>query len=130
MTIIPKEREDILNKPAFAHVATIGPNGGPQSSPVWFEWDGDFLKISQTTSRQKYRNLRRDDRLSLSVQDPEDPYRYVEVRGRVERFEDDTDNVFIDRLAQRYLGQDAYPSPDQSEQRVVLYVRPEHTTMQ
>jgi hypothetical protein len=130
MSVVPKEREDILTKVSFGHVATIGPNGEPQVNPVWFEWDGEFIKFSQTTTRQKYRNVRRDPRIAISVQDPDDPYRYVEIRGRVERIEDDPDKAFINKMAKKYLGLDEYPWSQQGEQRVVVYVRPEHATMQ
>ena len=130
MSVVPKEREDILTKVSFGHVATIGPNGEPQVNPVWFEWDGEFIKFSQTTTRQKYRNVRRDPRIAISVQDPDDPYRYVEIRGRVERIEDDPDKAFINKMAKKYLGLDEYPWSQPGEQRVVVYVRPEHATMQ
>ncbi|MFC3995806.1 PPOX class F420-dependent oxidoreductase [Nocardiopsis sediminis] len=130
MPIIPEDREDILTKRAFASVATLGPRGEPQVNPVWIDWDGDHLKFSQTTTRQKYRNLKRDDRVAISVQDPDDPYRYVEVRGRVEQFTDDEGNAFIDAMAQKYLGQDTYPWAAPGEQRIVVHVRPEHSTKQ
>ncbi|MQA11401.1 MAG: TIGR03618 family F420-dependent PPOX class oxidoreductase [Pseudonocardiaceae bacterium] len=130
MAVLPSDREDILNKRAFAHVATIGPNGEPQSNPVWIDWDGEFLKFSQTTSRQKFRNLRRDGRVALSAYDPEEPYRYIEVRGKLERVEDDEGNAFINSMAKKYLGKDEYPWAQPGEQRVVLYVRPERSTKQ
>lgn len=130
MSVVPKDSEDILTKVAFGHVATIGPNGEPQVNPVWFEWDGEFLKFSQTTTRQKYRNVKRDPRIAISVQDPDDPYRYVEIRGRVERIEDDSTKAFINKMSKKYLGQDEYPYNRPDEQRIILYVRPEHATKQ
>jgi PPOX class probable F420-dependent enzyme len=130
MSIIPQDRADILEKLSFGHVATIGPNGEPQSNPVWIDWDGEFLKFSQTTTRQKYRNVRRDPHVSLSIQDPDQPYRYLEIRGSVERIEDDTDDRFINKLAKKYLDEDVYPWPVPGEHRVILFVRPEHTTTQ
>jgi hypothetical protein len=130
MPVVPKDREDILTKVSFGHVATIGPDGEPQVNPVWFEWDGEFLKFSQTTTRQKYRNVQRDPRIAISVLDPDNPYRYIEVRGRVERIEDDPDKAFINKMAKKYLGQDEYPWSRPGEQRVVVYVRPERTTTQ
>ncbi|REF36319.1 PPOX class F420-dependent oxidoreductase [Thermasporomyces composti] len=130
MSVVPKDREDILTKVSFGHVATIGPNGEPQVNPVWFEWDGEFLKFSQTTTRQKYRNVQRDPRIAISVLDPDNPYRYIEIRGRVERIEDDPDKAFINKMAKKYLGQDEYPWNRPDEHRVVVYVRPERTTKQ
>ncbi|MUL40475.1 PPOX class F420-dependent oxidoreductase [Streptomonospora sp. PA3] len=130
MSTIPADREDILHKRSFAHVATLGPRGEPQANPVWIDWDGENVRFSQTRGRQKYRNLLRDDRISMSVQDPDDPYRYVEIRGRVESIEEDDGNAFIDHLAKRYLDQDRYPWTEPGEERIVISVRPEHTTKQ
>jgi PPOX class probable F420-dependent enzyme len=130
VSTIPQDREDILPKRAFAHIATLGPRGEPQSSPVWLDWDGQHIKFSLTTTRQKYRNLRRDPRVALSIHDPDLPYRYLEVRGKVVRIDEDKDFEFINKMAKKYLDKDAYPWPEPGEQRVVIYVAPEHTTKQ
>ncbi|MGP4018319.1 PPOX class F420-dependent oxidoreductase [Saccharopolyspora sp. 5N708] len=130
MSAIPQDREDILSKRVFAHVATIGPHGEPQSSPVWIDWDGHYLKFSQTRTRQKYRNLRREPRISISAHDPDQPYRYVEVRGRVAKIEDDANNAFINKMAKKYLDEDEYPWARPDEQRVIIYIEPEHATTQ
>ncbi|SFT89040.1 hypothetical protein SAMN04487904_11254 [Actinopolyspora lacussalsi subsp. righensis] len=128
MSVIPEDLEDILNKRSFAHIATIGPKGEPQSSPVWIDWDGQYLKFSQTTERQKYRNLQREPRLAISALDPEQPYRYIEVRGRVARVEDDPDRAFINRMAKKYMDADEYPYDQPGDHRVIVYVEPQHTT--
>lgn len=125
---IPDSHIDLLEGPSFAHVATIGPNGEPQSSPVWIEWDGTHIRISQTTARQKYRNLQRDPRVALSMIDLANPYRYLEVRGRVTTVEADPDNELIDRLAAKYLGVDEYPYHQPGDERVAVLIEPEHTT--
>lgn len=130
MTTIPEDRADILTKRSFGHVATIGPSGEPQSNPVWIDWDGEYLRFSQTTERQKVHNLRRDARIAVSVHDPDEPHRYIEIRGRVERIEPDEDKSFIDKMAKKYLGKDHYPWNTPEEERLILYVRPEHTTEQ
>lgn len=127
-SVIPRSHADLLESTALAHVATIGPNGEPQNNPVWFGWDGEFLLFSQTTNRQKYRNVQRDSRVALSLVDPENPYRYLEIRGRVERIEPDPDKAFIDSMSQKYLGQERYPWNQPGDERVVIVVRPEHTT--
>lgn len=128
MPAIPEGYRDILDGKGFAHVATIGPDGAPQSNPVWFEFDGTTIKFSQTKKRQKYRNLQRDPRVAISVTDPANPYRYIEVRGRVTRIEDDRDNAFIDKMARKYIGQDTYPWHQPGDERVVVVVEPERTT--
>lgn len=125
---IPDTHSDILQKKGFAHMATLGPSGEPQSTPVWYEWDGHYLKISQTNTRQKYRNIQRDSRVALSVVDPDNPYRYLEVRGRVDRTEADEGKAFINALAQKYMDLETYPYTTPEEQRLVLYIAPDHTT--
>jgi PPOX class probable F420-dependent enzyme len=128
MGVIPDSHADLLEAVTLAHVATVGPAGEPQVNPVWFEWDGETVNFSQTTARQKYRNLRREPRVALSIVDPTNPYRYLEVRGTVVGIDDDVDNAFIDRQAQRYLGEDRYPWHQPGDRRVVVRVRPEHTS--
>jgi len=126
--IIPEGYEDILESTALAHVATIGPHGEPQCNPVWFDWDGEHVKVSQTKTRQKYQNLNRDRRIALSIVDPENPFRYLEIRGEVTRVEEDPNIDFISSMAKKYLGLDRYPYHQPGDERVVVFVRPEHTT--
>lgn len=125
--MIPDELDDILRKNGFAHVATIGPDGEPQNNPVWYAWDGETIAISQTPQKQKYRNLDRDPRVALSILDPDDPYRYLEVRGEVAAIEPDADYAFIHSLSNRYMGMD-YPYLQPGEERVIVKIRPTHTT--
>ena len=126
--IIPEGYEDILESTALVHVATIGPHGEPQNNPVWFGWDGEHVKISQTKGRQKYRNLGRDPRIAFSIVDPENAYRYIEIRGEVARIEEDPNLDFINAMAKKYLGMDKYPYHQPGDERVVIFTRPEHTT--
>ena len=128
MGTIPETHEDILAKKGFAHVATIGPDGAPQNNPVWYDWDGEHVLFSQTTERQKLRNFRRDPRVALSIADPDNPYRYLEIRGTVVAVEDDPANAFINKMAKKYLGEDEYPWPQPGDVRVVVKVKPRSTT--
>jgi PPOX class probable F420-dependent enzyme len=125
---IPEDYRDLLESTALAHVATIGPNGEPQNNPVWFDWDGEHVKFSQTKTRQKYRNVGRDPRLALSIVDPENPFRYLEVRGEVTKIEGDPDLDFINAMAKKYLGMDKYPNHQPGDERVVIFIAPRHTT--
>jgi PPOX class probable F420-dependent enzyme len=127
-TVIPEQYRDLLESTALAHVATIGPNGEPQVNPVWFGWDGERLRFSQTTGRQKYRNVQRDARIALSIVDPANPYRYLEVRGRVVAIEPDPELAFINAMAKKYMGVDTYPWANPNDTRVVIVVEPERTT--
>jgi PPOX class probable F420-dependent enzyme len=127
-SIVPEGYEDLLRSTALVHVATIGPQGEPQNNPVWFDRDGEHVKFSQTKTRQKYRNLDRDPRVALSIVNPENPYRYLEVRGKVTRIEEDPNLDFINSMAKKYLGLDKYPYHQPGDERVIIYVRPHHTT--
>lgn len=124
--LIPESYLDLVSWDtiSFAHVATLGPDGAPQSSPVWFEWDGTHIKFSLTTNRQKYRNLQRDKRVSLSIMDPEDSYRYLEVRGELDEIESDPDIDFISRMAKKYIDEDRYPWHQEGDERVIMKIQP------
>ena len=113
---------------ALAHIATIGPDGGPQSSPVWFDWDNDQLRVSLYDSSQKMKNLKRDPRLSVSIVDPANAYRYIEIRGVVVLFEPDTELEFITRMAGKYLGLDHYPWHEEGEVMVTATIKPTRIT--
>lgn len=127
-TTIPEGYADLLSSTALAHVATIGPHGEPQVNPVWFGWDGQHLLSSQTKTRQKYRNVQRDPRIALSIVDPENPYRYLEIRGTVVEIREDPDRAFINSMAKKYMDQDVYPWHRPGDERVVIVVQPERTT--
>jgi len=103
------------------------PGGEPQSTPAWFIWDGQQLKFSLTTTRQKYRNLQRDPRLAVSLVDPQNPYRSLEIRG-VARLEEDLDRSFTDALAQKYMDVDKFPYHQPGDRRITVVVEPQHST--
>jgi PPOX class probable F420-dependent enzyme len=126
--MIPDAFIDLLEKPTFAHLATLRPDGSPQSNPVWFVWDGERIRFSLTKTRKKARNLKHDPKCALSISDPENPYRYLEIRGTVESIDDDVDNRFIDAEAKRYLGVDQYPMHQPGDERIIVTVRPDATS--
>jgi PPOX class probable F420-dependent enzyme len=119
----PESHVDLLEKPTFAHLATIRPDGSPQSSVMWFAWDGERIRMTHTKTRQKFRNLADDPRLALSIADPDDPYRFLEVRGTLESIEDDDDQASFYQSLQQQYGQ-SYRIAD-ADIRVVLTIRPE-----
>ena len=118
--------QKILHSKAFAHLATIGSDGAPQSSPMWFLWDGEHLKFTHTTNRKKYQNIRRDPRVAVSITDVDDPYTYAEFRGIVERIEEDPTGAFYDTLAERYGASWRYSG----DPRVIFYVKILHVVGQ
>ena len=124
-TTIPTEFNDLLESNAMANIATIGPKGEPQNNPVWFDWDGSHILFSQTKGRQKFHNLQREPRIAVSILDPQNPYRYLEVRGKVVRIDEDANNAFINKMAKKYINQDTYPWHQPGDERVVIVVEPE-----
>lgn len=126
--MIPEGYRDLLLSAALAHVATLGAQGEPQSTPVWIGWDGEHIRFSQTKRQQKFRNLRRDPRIALSIVDPGNPYRYLEVRGVVVAFEDDAERAFVDSMAQKYLGVERYPWHREGDEHVAIVILPQHTS--
>jgi len=130
MSIISEHYLDILHSTALAHVATIGPEGEPQSSPTWFGWDGSNILLSMKKVRQKYRNLLREPRIALSIVDPANPYRSIEIRGTVARIDHDLNYRLINSLSQKYLNRDA--TADEAgppEERVAIVVEPVHVVL-
>ncbi len=112
--------QKILHSKAFAHLATISStNGEPQSSPMWFLWDGQHVKLTHTTNRKKYQNIIQDPRVSISITDVDNPYTYAEFRGVVETIEDDPTGAFYNTLAEHYDSSGRY----RGDPRVILYVK-------
>lgn len=126
--MIPDDYVDLVTGRHFAHVATLGPDGEPQSTPVWIDGDASQIRFSQTTGRQKYQNMQDEPRVAMSMIDMENPYRYLEVRGHVADISNDEDNAFIDSMANKYLGEEKYPFHQPGDHRVVVTVDVEHTT--
>jgi PPOX class probable F420-dependent enzyme len=126
--VIPEKYRDLFNKRAFAALTTLMPDGSPQTTPVWVDTDGEYVIFNSAKGRQKDRNVRRDPRVALAIVDPENPYRYLEVRGKVAEITEQGADAHIDKMAKKYLGQDKYPYRQGGEVRVIYKVRPEHTT--
>jgi PPOX class probable F420-dependent enzyme len=118
--------QKILQSKNMAHLATIGPDGNPQSSPMWFQWDGEHIKFTHTTDRQKYRNIQHNPHVSVSITDPDNPYSYAEFRGTIERIEEDPTGTFYNILAKHY----SVPFGYSGDPRVILYMKIEHVAGQ
>jgi PPOX class probable F420-dependent enzyme len=130
MSIIPEHYLDILQSTALAHIATIGPKGEPQSSAVWFGWDGTHIFFTVKKERQKYRNLLREPRIALSIVDPTNPYRSIEIRGIVTQMDEDLNYRFANWLSQKYLERDATPEEaGPAEERVGVFIEPKHVVL-
>ncbi len=127
-TPIPDKFNDLFEKKIFAGLATLMPDGAPQVTPVWIDYDGAHVVFNTAIGRQKDKNLQRDGRVSVMLIDPENPYRHLEVRGKViERTTDGADE-HINKMAKKYLGQDVYPFGQPGEQRVIFKIQPERVS--
>ena len=129
MATLSEKAGQLLEDKNIAAVATIREDGTPQVTPVWIDWDGENVLFNTAEGRAKPKNLRRDPRVSVLVVDRENPYAWVSVTGRAELTHEGADE-HIDKLAQKYLGQERYPFHRPDEQRVMLRIKPDHVLEQ
>lgn len=122
---IPEKYRDLFEKPSFGSLATLMPDGTPQVTPVWVGYDGTNVIINTAKGRVKDRNMRANPNVSIAVMDPANPYRYLEVRGKVVEVTEEGADAHIDSQARKYLGQDKYPFRQPGEVRVLFKVAPE-----
>ena len=122
---IPDNYRDLFKKKAFAHLGTVMPDGSPQVTPVWCDLDGTHIRINSAKGRVKDNNMRRNKRVAIAIMDPDNPYRYLAVRGVVDEITQQGADAHIDSLAKKYLGQDKYPYRRPGEVRVLYKIRPE-----
>jgi PPOX class probable F420-dependent enzyme len=127
--VIPEKYRDLFQKRAFASLGTVMPNGSPQVTPVWVDFDGTHVMFNSAKGRQKDRNVRRDPRVSLAIIDPENPYRYLEIRGSVVEITEEGADAHINKMSKKYLDLDKYPYARPGEVRVIYKIKPEHTTV-
>jgi len=126
--MIPEKYLDLFQKRTYAHLATLMPDGSPQITPVWIDFDGSHLVVNTARGRQKERNLQRDKRVALEIQDPDNPYRYLQVRGHVAEITETGAVAHADRMAKKYMGVDKYPNRQPDEVRVLVKIKPDHIT--
>ena len=126
---IPDNYRDLLSKKAFANLATTMKDGSPQVTPVWFEAEGDMIIVNSARGRIKDKNMERDRRVALSIQDPDNPYRYLQIRGEVVEITTDGADESIDRLAFNSTGAQKYPNRRPGEIRVIYKIKPVSVTV-
>lgn len=125
MADIPAAYLDLLTqKKAFAHLATIQPDGSPQVTPVWFDYVGGKIRVNTAKGRVKARNMAPGTKVALSILDPDNAYRYVQIRGSVTGETTDGAVAHIDSLAKKYLGKDTYPWHNPKDVRVIYEITP------
>ncbi len=126
--VIPESFMDLFQQAAFANLATIMSDGSPQVTPVWCDYDGRHVIINTAKGRVKDRNMRRSPRVALSIMDPKNPYRYIEIRGRVAEITETGAAEHIDKMAKKYLSLDKYPYRTPGEVRVLYKIAPERVS--
>lgn len=126
MKQIPSKYADLVSDQtkAFASVATVLQDGSPQVTPVWFDMAGDLIRINTAIGRVKASTMKEGRKVALSIMDPANPYRYMQVRGKVTKVTQDGADAHIDRLAHKYMGTD-YPFRQPSESRILIEIEPE-----
>jgi PPOX class probable F420-dependent enzyme len=125
MATIPDAYLDLLTqKKAFADLATLMPDGTPQVTPVWFDYTGGVIRVNSAKGRTKVRNMKEGAPVALSIVDPENPYRYLQVRGKVTRVIEEGASAHIDSLAKKYLDKDKYPWSKPDDVRVTFEITP------
>ncbi len=123
---IPKKYEDLLTtKKTLAHLATTMANGKPQVTPIWFSWDGECILLNSALGRVKDRNMRARPHVALSITDPDNDYRYIQIMGTITDILEVGGDEHIDMLAKKYLGKERYPWRQPGEVRVIYRVTPE-----
>jgi PPOX class probable F420-dependent enzyme len=127
--LIPADYTRLLEQPVYGHLGTIRPDDTVQVNPMWFEFDGEHLRFTHTTKRAKYRNLQRNPAMSYSIIDPDDPFKYLELRGKLVDVVPDPEGAFYVRLGRRYGNPNQRPPAD-SPDRVILVMSVEATTKQ
>ena len=109
----------------FAHFATAMNDGWPQVTPVWYDVEGDQIIVNTAEGRLKWKDVKRDPRVSVEIMDETNPYHYVMIKGRVVDITTEGGDAHIDKLAKKYLGVDSYPNRTPTETRVILRIEPE-----
>jgi PPOX class probable F420-dependent enzyme len=127
MNIIPESHRDLLKdeKRAFTYLATLMPKGSPQVTPVWFNTDGSHILVNTAEGRIKDRNMRARPHVALCIADPTNPYRYLQIRGKVVDFTDNGADAHIDTLAYKYTGNPVYQNRQPGQKRVIYKIMPQ-----
>ena len=122
MAAFPDQYMDLFQKKAFGAFTTLMPDGSPQTTPVWVDYKNGEVWVNSALGRQKDKNVRRDARVAVTIIDADNPYRYVEVRGKVKEITQTGADAHIDAMAKKYLGQDKYPFRQPGEERVIYKI--------
>jgi len=128
---IPESYRDLLRDDVktFAFLATTMPDGSPQVTPLWFDFDGEIVCVNTARGRTKDRNMAARPKVALAIMDPSNPYRYVQIRGTVVESREQGAEEHIRRLSQKYRGTAEFAIPS-GQIRVTLRIRPDRVSAQ
>jgi PPOX class probable F420-dependent enzyme len=122
---IPESHKDLFQKRAFGSFTTLMPDGSPQTTPVWVDLDNGKVIVNTALGRQKDKNVRSNPKVAITLIDPDNPYRYLEIRGQVDEITQEGAAKHIDKMAKKYLDKDKYPFAQPGEQRVLIKITPQ-----
>lgn len=125
MSVIPEKYMDLMTgKKAFGDLATVMRDGSPQVTPVWFDYKNGAIRVNTARGRVKDKNMAVRAKVALAIMDPANPYRHIQIRGRVTRVTEEGADAHIDLLAKKYLDQDTYPFRNAADKRVIYEIEP------
>ena len=127
MKNIPDSHQDLLldDKKAFLYLATIMSDGSPQVTPVWFNTEGDTILVNSASGRVKDKNMRSRPQVAMVIADPLNPYRYIQIRGKVVEFTQEGAEEHIDILNLKYTGNPHYPTHNPEQPRIIYKILPD-----
>ena len=121
---IPSQFSDLFQKKTFGALATLMPDGTPQVTPVWIDYDGKHVIVNSARGRRKDKNMKPGAPVAVVLIDPDNPYRHLQVRGRIAEVTEKGADEHIDRMAKKYLDKDKYPFRQPGEVRVLYKITP------
>ena len=134
-SLIPDSHKDLLERPVVVTLVTLMPDGQPQATPVWCDFDGEYVRINTARGRQKDKNMQRQARVSILAIDPADPYRWMEIRGEVAEITEEGAAEHINALSRKYVQKDYYGGYRPAElrfkqQRVIYKIKPTRVNLE
>lgn len=127
---IPEKSLDLLQKPVLAHLATIMPDGTPQVTPVWVDYDGTSILVNTSRGRRKELNMRQRKQVGLDIVDPANPWHWLSIRGHIVEITEEGANDHINKLSKKYTGNETYQRLAPGEVRVICKIQPDRVIAQ
>ena len=127
---IPQNALDLFQKPALANLATIMPDGTPQVTPVWVDFDGTHILVNTARGRRKVENMQQHPKVGLDIVDPANPWHWLSIRGKIEEITENGAVEHLDKLSKKYTGNEKYQFAQPGEVRVICRIKPDRVLTQ